>query len=106
MPGIQELATLTSKGQITLPKPVRQALGVDAGGKVAFEIKGSRIVVTRAASSEHVDPAIGRFLALIERDIAQGERVVSLPPALARSLARALRRRVDLNEDIEGDVSL
>ena len=31
MPVIQELATLTSKGQITLPKSIRQALGADAG---------------------------------------------------------------------------
>ena len=29
MPEIHEVATLTSKGQITLPKPIRQVLGVD-----------------------------------------------------------------------------
>ena len=106
MPSIQGLATITSKGQITLPKPIRQALGVDTGGKVAFEIKGSQIVVTRATSNEHADPAIGRFLALIEHDIARGERVSRLPPALAKSLARALKRRIDLTAEIEGDVSL
>lgn len=33
MPVIHEVATITSKGQITLPKPIRQALGVDYGGK-------------------------------------------------------------------------
>ena len=38
MPAIHEVATITSKGQITLPKPIRQALGVDYGGKVAFEL--------------------------------------------------------------------
>ena len=32
MPAIHEVATITSKGQITLPKPIRQALGVDFGG--------------------------------------------------------------------------
>ena len=31
MPDIHEVATITSKGQITLPKPIRQALGVDYG---------------------------------------------------------------------------
>jgi antitoxin PrlF len=35
MPAIHEVATITAKGQITLPKPIRQALGVDYGGKVA-----------------------------------------------------------------------
>jgi antitoxin PrlF len=29
-------ATVTSKGQITLPKSVRERLGVDAGDKVEF----------------------------------------------------------------------
>ena len=28
MPAIHEVATITAKGQITLPKPIRQALGV------------------------------------------------------------------------------
>ena len=34
MPGIHELATLTSKGQITLPKSIRQALGVDTSSLI------------------------------------------------------------------------
>jgi antitoxin PrlF len=29
-------ATLTSKGQITVPKPVREALGVDSGDRIEF----------------------------------------------------------------------
>lgn len=31
-----EEATLTSKGQLTVPKAVRDALGVDAGDRVRF----------------------------------------------------------------------
>lgn len=31
-----EIAKLTSKGQITIPKAVRNALGVDSGDKVVF----------------------------------------------------------------------
>ena len=31
-----EMAKLTSKGQITIPKAVRDALGVDCGDKVVF----------------------------------------------------------------------
>ena len=46
MPAIHEVATLTSKGQITLPKPIRQALGVTFGGKVAFDLQGSQVVVS------------------------------------------------------------
>jgi antitoxin PrlF len=43
-------ATLTSKGQITLPQAVRQALGVEAGDKVDFVAQadgGFRVVALR-----------------------------------------------------------
>ena len=106
MPRIHEVATITSKGQITLPKPIRQALGVGAGGKVAFDFDGKDIVVTRAAAVEHTDPAITRFLALIEHDISRGKNVTALPAHLAKSLKKALRTKVDQASEITGDVSL
>ena len=106
MSRIHEVATITSKGQITLPKPIRQALGVGSGGKVAFDFNGKAITVTRAEPSEHTDPAINQFLALLERDLARGKNVTALPAGLAKSLQQAKKRRVDLSEEIEGDVSL
>ena len=30
--------TVTRKGQVTIPKPVRDRLGIDAGSKVEFEV--------------------------------------------------------------------
>ena len=60
---------MTAKGQITVPKPIRQALGVDVGAKVAFELhENGRVIVSRA-DAEHEDPAIGAFLDLIAGDI-------------------------------------
>ena len=48
-------ATLTSKGQITVPAAVRQALGVDAGDRVEFiEIAPGRyefIAATRSVTA-------------------------------------------------------
>ena len=38
MPIIHEVATMTAKGQITVPKPICQALGADTGTKVTFEL--------------------------------------------------------------------
>lgn len=106
MPSIHEVATLTSKGQITLPKPIRQALGVDAGGKVAFELVGGQVVVTRAEGEAHEDPAIASFLALLEHDIRSGRHVTTLPDELVRSMLAAAGAPFDLAEDIEGDVAL
>jgi len=45
MPDIHEIATLTSKGQITQPKSIRQVLGLDTSGKVAFDLCGGEVVV-------------------------------------------------------------
>jgi AbrB family looped-hinge helix DNA binding protein len=40
-------ARLTSKGQITLPKVVRDALGLHAGDQVVFRVEGDRAVLAR-----------------------------------------------------------
>lgn len=105
MPAIHEVATITAKGQITLPKPIRQALQVGYGGKVAFDRRGSQIVVTRV-EDEHMDPAIGSFLALFESDIRSGRNITLLPDDLARAMLAALKQPVLLSEEIEGDVAL
>ena len=109
MSGVHETihaeATLTSKGQITLPKAIRQALGVTTGSKVSFELRGGEVIVTRA-DAEHVDPAIGSYLDVLEQDIRQGKHVGTLPDDLARAMLANLAHPVDLDEDIEGDVTL
>ena len=106
MPGIHEVATITSKGQITLPKPIRQALGVDAGDKVAFDFVGDRIIITRVTDEPHEDPAIGSFLTLLERDIESGRHIATLPDDLVCAMLARLVKPVNLNADIDGDVAL
>jgi len=106
MPVIHEVATITAKGQITLPKPIRQALGVSYGGKVAFDLRGSKVTVTRAENPDHEDPAIGSFLALLETDIRNGRHLSSLPDDLVQAMLATLPQSVDISAEIEGDVAL
>ena len=40
------ISTLTSKGQTTVPKEVRDALDLDAGDKLTWEIRGGKVSVT------------------------------------------------------------
>ena len=40
-------ARLTSKGQVTIPKAVRDALGLRDGDEVVFRVEGSRAVLAR-----------------------------------------------------------
>lgn len=39
------MAQVTSKGQITIPKPVREALGIDAGTQILFRVDGDHAVL-------------------------------------------------------------
>ena len=38
-----ESTSVTSKGQVTIPKPIRQQLGIRKGSKVVFEIVNDHI---------------------------------------------------------------
>jgi antitoxin PrlF len=40
-------AKVTSKGQITVPKSVREALGLEAGDELVFRVHGDRAVVSK-----------------------------------------------------------
>lgn len=40
-------AKLTSKGQITIPRAVRDALGLETGDSVLFRVDSERAVLTR-----------------------------------------------------------
>jgi antitoxin PrlF len=44
-------ATVTSKGQITIPREVRRELGLHAGDRVDFVTEGGRTVIGRAQES-------------------------------------------------------
>ncbi|AEM47707.1 transcriptional regulator, AbrB family [Acidithiobacillus ferrivorans SS3] len=106
MPHIHEVATLTSKGQITLPKSIRQALGIGVGAKIAFDLRGSEVLVTRVEETEHADPAIEAFLALLANDIQTGKTLNGLPADLAQGMFDNLKHPVDLEEEVTGDVSI
>ncbi|MGQ0621615.1 MAG: AbrB/MazE/SpoVT family DNA-binding domain-containing protein [Panacagrimonas sp.] len=43
-----ESAVLSTKGQLVLPKPVRDALRIKPGHRLSIRVEGSRIVLERA----------------------------------------------------------
>ena len=42
-------ARVTSKGQVTVPKAVRDALGINEGDAVVFRVEGNRAVLAKTA---------------------------------------------------------
>ncbi|MEY8517011.1 AbrB/MazE/SpoVT family DNA-binding domain-containing protein [Lachnospiraceae bacterium 29-84] len=46
-----ELAKVTSKGQVTIPIAIRNALGIREGDKILFMEEGDRVIITNASTS-------------------------------------------------------
>lgn len=44
---METAARLTSKGQVTVPKTVRDALGITEGDEVVFRVEGNRAILAR-----------------------------------------------------------
>ena len=91
--------------QITLPKPIRQSLGVDHCG-MAFDLRGTQVVVNLVDDASHDDPAIGNFLSLLEADIRSGRNLTALHDDLVQGMLASLTQSIDLAANIEGDVEL
>lgn len=103
-----EVAKLTSKGQVTIPKTVRQTLGLDDGGKIAFEVSGSSVTISRvgAGDLESNDPALGAFLMLLENGIRDGRHVVSPSADLVLRMEAAAQSAEEDDDEIEGRVEI
>jgi antitoxin PrlF len=72
-------ARVTSKGQVTVPKAVREALGIQEGDEVLFRVEGSRAVLARTPD----------FLSLAGSiPVAADKRSATWDEVLRRSRAR------------------
>lgn len=54
--------TLTSKGQVTIPKAVRDHLGIGPGSKVDFRLDGQGNVVVLPAANERAESRFRKFI--------------------------------------------
>jgi AbrB family looped-hinge helix DNA binding protein len=64
------VSTMTSKGQTTVPKEVRDALDLDAGDKLNWEISGGRVAITTER------PALYRWKGVIKHGPADAVQAV------------------------------
>ena len=64
-------STITSKGQTTVPKEVRDALNVGSGDKLTWEIKGGRVSITTER------PALYRWKGVIKHGPADAVQAVA-----------------------------
>ena len=104
---IEEVCTVTAKGQTTVPKTIRQALGVGYGGRIAFRVADGAVSV-HAVEDPEADPALAPFLNLLARDMAaRPEALAPLTADLADRMRTATEEvQADPDVRIEGDVAL
>lgn len=74
-------ATLTSKGQVTLPKAIRDRLGLDARSVLDFELQADDTITMRA-----VKPDAPRLRGLLRMAQPQPLSVEQMDEAVARHL--------------------
>ena len=104
---LERIGTITEKGQITVPKPVRDALGVSYGGRVVFRIDENGVSV-HAASDENEDPILAGFLSFLALDMHDRPQSISVfPEALVKRIGELTNAaELDPDEEIEGPVAL
>jgi antitoxin PrlF len=104
---LERKSMVTVKGQTTIPKPVRDALGVSGHGEIGYRISDTgEVSLFRAVDDS--DPAMESFLSFLERNIAT--RPQNIRPVSLASIKRAAKliEGVELGEDeeIRGKVEL
>lgn len=98
---IEESSTLTAKGQTTVPKAVRQALGIRAGDRIAFRVdRSGKVSLTRDGAADD-GSAVDAFLAFLSDDIKRRPQAVAPMSDEAAERMRALAQGVDV--DLDGD---
>ncbi len=74
-------ATLTSKGQVTLPKEIRDRLGLDAGSTLDFQLLPDNTITARA-----VKPDARRIRGLLKSPHPSALSVEQMDAGVARHL--------------------
>ncbi len=60
---MKQIATLTSKGQITIPQDVRKRLGLKQGDQISFELKDGQTILSPYRTEENPFEAFQGVLA-------------------------------------------
>jgi antitoxin PrlF len=91
-------ATLTDRYQTTVPTAVRKALNVGRRDKIEYVVRADGMVLLRRAERAHTDPALSKFLALLQKDIVEN-------PGKINPLSKKVRARAaDLVKGMKVDL--
>lgn len=79
-------ATITERGQTTVPAAIRKMLGLNKGAIVFRGLSDGTVVIEPKRDTGNDDPVLEAFLGFMERDIAKNRDIQPLNAALLREL--------------------
>lgn len=100
-------ATITERSQTTVPAAIRKMLALGKRDQVVFRglADGTVVIAKKVAQVEDGDPVIGKFLAFLARDMANGpSRIGPVPRSLVsrgKDLVKGVK--VDLDAPLADD---
>jgi len=104
---LERISKLTHRGQTTVPKPVREALGVSDGDHIAFRLD-ERGGVSVVRVDEASDPVLDTFLAFLAEDMkARPDAITALTPELVGRIADLVKGvEFDLDQKLENETAI
>jgi len=100
-------ATITDRGQTTVPAAIRKMLALGKRDQVVFRglADGTVVIAKKQSRADDGDPVIGTFLAFLARDMAnEPSRIRPVPQSLvARGKSLVKGVKVDLDAALPED---
>ena len=99
-------ATITERGQTTVPAAIRKMLALGKRDRVVFRgLADGTVVLAKKAADEQADPVTVNFLRFLEKDMAAHPALVRAIPStlLARGAALVKGVEVDLDAALPDD---
>lgn len=66
-------STVSKRGQVTIPKPLRERMGISPGQVLDFEVVEGRLVASKVAARDPVDEVYGVLGRTASTDVFMGE---------------------------------
>jgi antitoxin PrlF len=98
-PTLEIEATITERGQTTVPAAIRKMLGVSKGAIVFKGMPDGTVVIEPKQEEPEEDPVIAKFLEFLERDIAKNPQ--NLVPLTQELLDRSYELVGDIDIDLD-----
>lgn len=105
-PAVFEIeATITERGQTTVPAPIRKMLAVKKTGRIVFRgMPDGRVEIARTdESAVHTDPVISEFLDFLEQDMKERGKEAIRP--IPKSFLDDYRELSELDLDLDGPLT-